>query len=205
MTSGMHVLLVPTQVHWHFEIELTDDGNGLNSYDQGYVPDDRRPETYLHFECEIFLQILDDHHQKRELDAERFLRIGRTGDVSCAHIGADDFQHQRLDVLIGDALDVPVANLFVPYLQRFASYAVQYREEPGLKSVFEHDCTTDTALFTENFHPRLIYPSKESYFSHTIFSLNKLWRPKKSSQIVLFTSRFQRYDISRVSYGNHPY
>lgn len=118
----------------------------------------------LHFECEIFLQVLDDHHQKRELDAERFLRIGRTGDVSCAHIGADDFQHQRLDVLIGDALDVPVANLFVPYLQRFASYAVQYREEPGLKSVFEHDCTTDTALFTENFHPRLIYPSKESFF-----------------------------------------
>ena len=47
----------------------------------------------LDFECEIFLQVFDDHHQKGQLDAERFLRIGRTCDVRSADVGAYDFEN----------------------------------------------------------------------------------------------------------------
>lgn len=144
--------------------------------------------TYLHFECEILFQILDDHHQKRQLDAECFLRIRRAGDIGCAHISADDFQHQRLNVLVSDALDVPVANLFVPYLQRFAPYAVQYREKSRLKRVFEHAFTTDTALFTGNLNSRLIFPSEGSLF-FAQFSTKQTLAARKVKHNVLFTSR----------------
>ena len=43
-------------------------------------------------------------------------------DESAGHIVTHNFQHRGLDVLIGDALDVAVADLLVPYLQRFAAY-----------------------------------------------------------------------------------
>lgn len=94
--------------------------------------------TYLHFECKVFLQVLDDHHQEWKFDAERFLRVRRTRDVGGADVGADDLQHQALDVVVGDALNVAVAHLFVPYLQRLAADAVQYGQKARLERVFEH-------------------------------------------------------------------
>ncbi len=79
----------------------------------------------LHLEREVLLQVLDDHDEKGQLDAERLLRVGRTRDVRGAHVRADDLEHQRLNVVVGDALDVAVAHLLVPDLQRLRAYAVQ--------------------------------------------------------------------------------
>lgn len=33
------------------------------------------------FKCKVFLQVLNDHDQKRQLDAQSLFWIGRTGDV----------------------------------------------------------------------------------------------------------------------------
>lgn len=41
----------------------------------------------LHFEGEIFLKVLDNHDQERQLDPQRLLRVGRTRNIVCAHIG----------------------------------------------------------------------------------------------------------------------
>jgi negative regulator of genetic competence, sporulation and motility len=40
-----------------------------------------KEKIYLHFECEVFFEVLDDHHEKREFDAEGFLWVGWTCDV----------------------------------------------------------------------------------------------------------------------------
>lgn len=95
--------------------------------------------TYLYFEGEIFLQILDNHHQKRQLDAQRFLRIGWTCDICGAYVCANDFQYQALDVIVGDSLDVTISHLFIPNLQRLTANAVQYRQETRLKCILKHD------------------------------------------------------------------
>lgn len=95
--------------------------------------------THLHFESEILLQVLDDHDQKRQLDAQCLLQLSRAGDERGADIRADNLQHQALDVVVGDALDVTVAHLFVPYLQRLAADTVQNRQEARLEGVLEHD------------------------------------------------------------------
>lgn len=47
---------------------------------------------HLHFEAEVLLQVLDQHHKKRQLDAERLGGISRAGDVGRADIGAHDLQ-----------------------------------------------------------------------------------------------------------------
>ena len=67
--------------------------------------------AYLNFEREVFLQVLDDHHEKGQLDPKGLLRIGWTGDVCRTDVGADDFQDERLNFIICDPFDVPVANL----------------------------------------------------------------------------------------------
>jgi len=36
--------------------------------------------TNLNFECEVLLQIFDDHNKERQLDAERLGRVGRRRD-----------------------------------------------------------------------------------------------------------------------------
>lgn len=116
------------------------------------VMDDPSRDTYLHFEGEVFLQIFDDHHQERQLDAERLLRIGRTGDVRSAHVGSDDLQHQRLDVLVRNPFDVPIAHFFVPNLERLGTDRVKHRQEPRLEGVFEHGRgRLDLRTFHEGF------------------------------------------------------
>lgn len=85
-----------------------------------------QPLLYLNFECEILLQILDYHNQKRQFDPQRLLRVGWTSDVGGADICSNNFQHQTLDIVVGDALYMAISHFFVPNLQRFAAYAVQY-------------------------------------------------------------------------------
>ena len=93
---------------------------------------------YLYLESEVLLQVLDDHDQERQLDPQRLAVVRRAVDVVRAHVGAHDLQHARLDVLVGDALDVAIAHLLVPDLQRLAADRVQDREEARLERVAEH-------------------------------------------------------------------
>eukprot|EP00406_Dinophysis_acuminata_P003904 CAMPEP_0179226202 /NCGR_PEP_ID=MMETSP0797-20121207/8694_1 /TAXON_ID=47934 /ORGANISM="Dinophysis acuminata, Strain DAEP01" /LENGTH=113 /DNA_ID=CAMNT_0020933227 /DNA_START=298 /DNA_END=639 /DNA_ORIENTATION=- len=46
-----------------------------------------------HFEREVFLEVLDNHHKERQLDPERLTRVSWAGDVGGAHICAHDLQH----------------------------------------------------------------------------------------------------------------
>lgn len=70
-----------------------------------------RRETHLNLKGKVLLHVLHDHHQERELDAQRLLGIRRAGDVRCAHVGAHDLNDQRLDVRVCDALNVAVPHL----------------------------------------------------------------------------------------------
>jgi len=92
----------------------------------------------LHLECEVFLQILNDHDQKRKLDAERAILLRRAGYVVGRNIGTDDFQDGRLDIVVGDSFDMSVANFLVPDLKRLTPDTVEYREKPRLESIPEH-------------------------------------------------------------------
>ena len=83
--------------------------------------------------------------QEGQLDSERLLGVSGAGDVVGGHVGSHNFEHRRLDVLIGDALDVTIANLLVPNLKRLGT-----KEEKKTKKGAEgaaasvpllHDCT----------------------------------------------------------------
>lgn len=67
--------------------------------------------THLNFKREIFLEIFDDHHEIWQFDAERFLRIGGTGDECGGDIRRDDLEHERLDVVVCDPFDVSISHL----------------------------------------------------------------------------------------------
>ncbi len=49
----------------------------------------------------LLLQVLDDHHQERKLDAQRALAVGRARNVVGGHIRTHDLQHGGLDVTVG--------------------------------------------------------------------------------------------------------
>jgi len=83
----------------------------------------------LDLEGEVLLQVLDDHHQERELDTEGLLRVGRAGDEVGGHVGAHDLQDGGLNVVIGQSLDVTIADLLVPDLQRLGTDRVEDRQE----------------------------------------------------------------------------
>ena len=82
--------------------------------------------------------VFDNHDEERELDAERLVLVGRARDVVRRNIGAHDLEHAGLDVLVRDALNVPIAHLLVPDLKRLAADAVQNGQEPRLEGVLEH-------------------------------------------------------------------
>lgn len=65
---------------------------------------------HLHLEAEVLLEVLDDHDQEGQLDAQRLLRVCWASDEGCADIGGHDLQDGRLYVLVCDALDVPIAH-----------------------------------------------------------------------------------------------
>ena len=54
--------------------------------------------------------ILDDHDEEGQFDAEGLLFDLWTGDEGSGDIGAHDFEHRGLDILISDPLDVSVVN-----------------------------------------------------------------------------------------------
>ena len=90
----------------------------------------------LDFEGEVLLEVLDDHDEEGELDAEGLVGVGGAGDVVGGDVGAHDLEDRRLDVGVGDALDVAVAHALVPDLQGLRStltvinqctYPIEYR------------------------------------------------------------------------------
>jgi len=79
----------------------------------------------LNFECEILLQIFDNHDEKWEFNSQGFVVVHWARDVICAHICPHNFEDTGLDIIIGNALNVAIANFLIPKLQRFAPNAVQ--------------------------------------------------------------------------------
>jgi hypothetical protein len=81
------------------------------------------------------------------------------------HVGSHDFEDARLNVLVGDALDMPIPHLFVPNLQRFAAYTVEDRQESRLECVFEHCsallltfCPPTSVVFSSTLTGRRRFP-----------------------------------------------
>lgn len=74
---------------------------------------------HLNLEGEVFLKVFEDHDEEGQLDAQRLASVCGARDEGGGDVRAHDFEHRRLDVLIGDSLDVSVADLLVPYLQWF--------------------------------------------------------------------------------------
>lgn len=62
--------------------------------------------------------ILDDHDQEGQLDRKCLLGVKWARDKVCAHVRAHDFENRRGNVGVGDTLDVTVADILVPNLQR---------------------------------------------------------------------------------------
>lgn len=79
----------------------------------------------LHFEREILLHVFNNHDEIRKADAQRFSGISGACDEGRADIGSKNLEHEGLNVIVCDALDMPVAYLFIPYLERFAADTVQ--------------------------------------------------------------------------------
>ena len=80
--------------------------------------------------------VFDDHDEERKLDAEDLVLVGGAGDEASRDVGPHDLEHGALDVLVGNALYVPVAHVPVPDLQRLraatsprAAYPIEYRIE----------------------------------------------------------------------------
>jgi len=89
-------------------------------------------------EREVLLQVLNDHHEERQLDAERLALLSWARNEAGVDIAADELEDARLNVLVGQALDVAVAHLLVPDLQWTRSNGVQDGEESTLEGVLEH-------------------------------------------------------------------
>lgn len=126
--------LVPTLVesHWHSTDERLHPSRGL-VVRRSETTTDIFVVQHLDFEREVLLQlrmwrtvsrvprrwkkekekwcyVFDDHDQERKLDSQRLFRIRRSGDEIGAHVRPHDFEDTGLDVLIGDSLDVAVAD-----------------------------------------------------------------------------------------------
>lgn len=63
---------------------------------------------HLHFEAEVLLHVLDDHHQEGQLDSQGLVGVSRATDVGGGDIRAGNLQDGGLNVSIRDALDVPI-------------------------------------------------------------------------------------------------
>ena len=67
--------------------------------------------------------VLDDHDEEGQLDAECLRRVRRARHKGRRDVGRHDLKHGRLNVVVGDALDVAIAHLLLPNLQRLGACA----------------------------------------------------------------------------------
>ena len=86
--------LVPAlvQSHWHRADEGLHSGGALVVGGPEATTDVLVVED-LDFEGEVLLEVLDDHDEEGQLDAESLVRVGRAGDVVSGDVGAHDFKH----------------------------------------------------------------------------------------------------------------
>ena len=91
-----------------------------------------------YLKCEVFLQVLDDHYEEGQLDAKSLLRVRRARNEAGIHVASNYLENRRLNILVGDALDVSVLHLRIPDLQGLRPNAVQDRQESGLEGVLKH-------------------------------------------------------------------
>jgi hypothetical protein len=63
---------------------------------------------------------------------------GGAGDVVGRHVCSHNFEYGALNILVGNALNVAIANLFVPDLQRLATDRVEDGQKARLESVSKH-------------------------------------------------------------------
>ncbi len=128
--------LVPALVesHGHSADERLDTGGGLIV---------RSAESSAHvlvvedhdLESEVLAEVLDNHDEERQLDAQHLLGVGRAGHIGGTNVRSHDLQDRGLDIRIGNTLDVAVTHLLVPDLQRLAPileckkylYIIQYK------------------------------------------------------------------------------
>jgi len=89
------------------------------------TPSDVLIVQHLNLKAEILLQVLNDHDEERKLDAEGLVGVRRACDEARVDVAADKFQDGALDVLICEALDMAVADLLVPNLERLRANAVE--------------------------------------------------------------------------------
>ena len=54
--------------------------------------------------------IFDDHNQKRQFDAKSLLRVSRALNACGADIGSHNFKYRRLNIRVGNTLDVAISN-----------------------------------------------------------------------------------------------
>ena len=87
-------------------------------------PPDTLVIQHLHLEGEVLLQVLNDHNQEWQLDGEGLLGVQRSVDVVGRDIGAHNLEHRRLDVGIGDSLDMTIPDALIPNLQRLRSMEI---------------------------------------------------------------------------------
>jgi hypothetical protein len=80
----------------------------------------------------VLLEVLDDEHQVRQLDAQHLLGLCGARHVRGGHVGAADLEHAGLNVAVRDALDVAILDLLVPDLQRLGADAKEDGQEAGL-------------------------------------------------------------------------
>ena len=78
----------------------------------------------LYLECEVLLQVLDNHNQEWKLDGQCLLWVQWGIDVVCGYISSHDFKNWRLNIWICDSLDVTVSDLLIPNLERLGSILI---------------------------------------------------------------------------------
>ena len=110
--------LIPSfiQSHWHCTDEWLYSGCRLivgSSKSSSYA----LVIQYLNLECEVFLQVLDNHNQEWKLDSKSFLWVQWSIDVVGGYISSHDLKNWGLNIWISYSLDVTVSDLFIPNLQ----------------------------------------------------------------------------------------
>ena len=65
--------------------------------------------------------VLDNHNQEGKLDGKGLLGVNGARDEVGGNVGAHDLQHGGLNIGIGQSLDVAVADVLIPDLQRLGA------------------------------------------------------------------------------------
>lgn len=97
--AATHVLVVQ---HHHFEGEVL--------FELQMIRRANIKQSHSISQKQLSAYILDDHDEKRQLDAERLFGVRRALNIGRAHVGSHDLENRGLDIRIRYALDMAVAD-----------------------------------------------------------------------------------------------